>query len=496
MEFNNEKIFNASTSDKKKDTEESNKITIQVSCDGAGTSDVHYDYSQLGETWSAPRIFRIPSGAGDTNIDDDRYVAVMGGGMGNTFICSGSNVFIVDLESGAYNDGELTPATVVSSDDEEGSVVAAATPGPGSLYGWKENNGPINIIDTDPGGVNPGLSNAVETPYGSDIANATPASPVVITPDVAKGIQWTGALVYLNDLEGKITKINLTNQTKPATITDEVEYELFEQTTLFHLDASISNDRYSYHSMDATIGKDTNDFWLFGGTGNFERIGSTGNESGDWMQNILYGVKDRDYPFFRRLNGQNGSIKYKEGSFPKRDAHVAANNAKSIENNQTATVKCTIDTTLQGPHSGCAVTRKNDAWVIYLDQPDGEPLISTANKFRKVSAAPTVYKGQVYFPIYEPDKVSKCGLGRALICSADDECGNNNSILIENEDHKLLAGDDCLFIRRGILSELVIFGDTLYANIAGPSDTEHTLISILTGAGEVTSYRKSWRENY
>ena len=44
---------------------------------------------------------------GDTNIDDDRYVAVMGGGMGNTFICSGSNVFIVDLESGAYNDGDI-----------------------------------------------------------------------------------------------------------------------------------------------------------------------------------------------------------------------------------------------------------------------------------------------------------------------------------------------------------------------------------------------------
>ena len=35
IEFNDEKIFNASTSDKKKDTEESNKITIQVSCDGS-----------------------------------------------------------------------------------------------------------------------------------------------------------------------------------------------------------------------------------------------------------------------------------------------------------------------------------------------------------------------------------------------------------------------------------------------------------------------------
>ena len=28
-----------------------------------------YDYSELGETWSSPRIFRIPNkGAGDNNI--------------------------------------------------------------------------------------------------------------------------------------------------------------------------------------------------------------------------------------------------------------------------------------------------------------------------------------------------------------------------------------------------------------------------------------------
>ena len=42
------------------------------------TTQPEYDYSQLGETWSAPRILRLPnSGAGDTNIEDDIYVAVM-----------------------------------------------------------------------------------------------------------------------------------------------------------------------------------------------------------------------------------------------------------------------------------------------------------------------------------------------------------------------------------------------------------------------------------
>jgi type IV pilus assembly protein PilY1 len=91
----------------------------------------------------------------------------------------------------------------------------------------------------------------------------------VVTPDtVGKvyDIGWRGALVYINDLEGKITKINLTNS-------DENDADLFDQTTLFKLDASTSNGRYSFFSMDAGIGQSTRDFWLFGGTGNFNDIG-------------------------------------------------------------------------------------------------------------------------------------------------------------------------------------------------------------------------------
>ena len=67
---------------------------------------------------------------------------------------------------------------------------------------------------------------------------------------------------------------------------------LYNQTTLFNLNAEkLENGRYSYHSMDATIGKDTNEFWLFGGTGNYERIG----DGGIGMDNILYGIKDRGF---------------------------------------------------------------------------------------------------------------------------------------------------------------------------------------------------------
>ncbi len=113
-------------------------------------------------------------------------------------------------------------------------------------------------------------------------------------------------------------------------------------------------------------------------------------------------------------------------------------------------------------------------------------------RFRKVSAPPTVYKGNVFYPIYEPPIGNKCNIGKAFICSADDECGTNNS----SELGAVIAGEDCLFVRRGILSELTIFADTLYGNVAGPAEQEDTLYILSTNAGEVTTYRRSWRENY
>ena len=473
--FKTEKVFNASTSDKS--DAESNSISIQASCEGRGTNDARYDYSQLGETWSTPRIFRIPTAPGDTNIKNDNYVAVMGGGMGNTFICSGSNMFIVDLES--------------SGSAEDGN--------PGALYGYAENDGPINIIDTirtqeaytiehttttEVDGsevttttyedVPAATVEGVETPNGSNIANAIPAPPVVITPDLAKNIPWRGAMVYINDLEGKITKINLTNQK---------DVNLYAQTTLFNLRANKQNARHSYHSMDAAIGKDTNNFWLFGGTGNYSRIG----QAKPWMDNIMYGVKDVNYPLFKHLYGLE-IPKETDATFLAL-AHEVAEKATSVNDSSVC-----VDTTRDRDGSLCP-TNKHHAWVIHLDKRDGKPAGESVNRYRKVSATPTVYKGNVYYPIYQPPEgVNRCNLGKAYVCSADDECGTNNSS--ELVTGKIPAGDDCYFVRRGILSELVIFGDTLYANVAGPSATEDTLVSILAGAGDITTYRRSWRENY
>jgi len=469
--FNEEKTYSKAASSLVESSRQSSRIIIATSCDSGGTTNKKYDYSQLGETWSTPRIFRMPAATGDSNLDNDTYVAVMGGGMGVNTLCVGSSLFVIDLEN---NDVE-----------------------PGSLF---TPDGPIKIVDTDPAGTNPGANDNVATPNGSDISNATPASPMVITPDNAKNVPWRGAMVYFNDLEGKITKFNLTSSTKNSA-------KLYDQTTLYNLNANKRNGRFSFFEMDVTIGSDTNNLWLFGSTGNFNRISSTGNKNGDWMQNILYGIRDPHFPYFKHLNGIEVPL-YNEAGFTE-SAAIGANVAPNIDNNDTVDLtggnqdvsqslahgaakncKNTTDVT-----SGCVVSHIDNAWVIYLDEPDGKPIKETSNRFRKASAAPTVFKGHVYFPIYEPDKEDECGLGKAFICSADDECGTNISRYIDKDN--FVDSDDCHYVKRGILSKLAVgVGDSLFGNVAGPSDNEETLIKILSSSTDVSTYRRSWRENF
>ena len=420
-----------------RDSNQTSKFTIRTSCSAATGIDPKYDYSQLGETWSAPKIFRIPSEVESERSDlyTDRYVAVMGGGMGSADICAGSVVYLIDLE----NNGEI--------------------------YGAEANSGPITIVDTTPDGVMLADGSLEPTPHGSDISNALPSPAIVITPDTAPGISWRGAMVYFNDLEGKITKINLSSSTKHGA-------ELFDQTTLFNLEANTSNSRYGYFGMDAGIGKDTNDFWLFGGTGNFSNLG--GVKTG--MDNILYGVKDPDFPYFKHLNNVIVPSET-DGSFL-RKAHKGANNANRILNS------C-LDKT--GETAGECPTNTDAGWVIHLDTADDM-------KYRKMSGAPKLFKGQVYYPVYQPPEgANKCNVGDAYICSAEDECGNNTSNQLDQADGADY-GKNCSYIRQGILSEIVVFGDQLFANVAGPSEDEDTLYQTDAIKGEPSSNRSNWRE--
>ena len=105
-------------------------FSIQTTCKGSGfnEADMVYNYSQLGETWSTPRIVRIPSYDSPDNPAQDKYVAIMGGGMAGSDRCAGSALFVVSLETFTDAGSRLIPA--------------------GGIYGAHLNGGPIRIVDT------------------------------------------------------------------------------------------------------------------------------------------------------------------------------------------------------------------------------------------------------------------------------------------------------------------------------------------------------------
>ena len=56
-------------------------------------------------------------------------------------------------------------------------------------------------------------------------------------------------------------------------------------------------------------------------------------------------------------------------------------------------------------------------------------------------------------------------MGKAFICAVDDECGTNySSRLGDNEGEN--KNKKCLYVGKGVLSKLVVFGNKLFANIA------------------------------
>ena len=212
-----------------------------------------YNYKELGETWSSPRIFRLPTdGPKDKNIQDDVYVAVMGGGYGGRDDGVGSALFVINLQDNA------TPGKVEKV---------------------------IEVRD------NPSI----------DIINSIPGSPVVITPDTSRGIKFRGALVYTNDFEGKITKYNLTNMEDDGS---RNPIKLYDHTTLLSIDASTINGRYQYHSMDAGIGKTSKNMWLFSGTGDYERLTYRDTK----LNNIMYGYRDTDFPLYKNRNDATADL--------------------------------------------------------------------------------------------------------------------------------------------------------------------------------------------
>ena len=348
-----------------------------------------YDYRKLGETWSTPRIIRI-------KVDGkDRWVAVFGGGYnGGVNPNVGSAVFVIDLEN-------------------EGKV--------------------LKVID-------------IKDEAASDIANSLPADLSVITADGTNKANYNGALIYATDLEGKITKIDLTedfvtdtdqnSSTYNSIIRSDASDKEIHQTTLFTAEATSANGRNIFTRPEVTINSDNN-LWLYFGTGNTQKLQAQSSQ----IQNRIYGIKDVNFPNF-------------------------------VEVNPTGNVSMckTAPTCPSGTDLG---------WYVNL------------NNAKKLTAEPTVDRDRVYFPLYEPSSTNnKCGVGDAYFTAYDTKCGE--SLLNVN-------------MGKGVLSKVVKQGDNLYIGIAGDAKNnidgftaKDNLITGKSKAQEISGavQLESWKENY
>ena len=185
---------------------------------------------------------------------------------------------MIDLEAGS----ELTEEIDDSGTGDDRGLTHEAGRLYGLFTGSETVSGAVRFLDSEP------KDDADESTIvkESDIKNHVTATPVLITADVVTDVPWRGGLVYINDMEGKIMKVNLTTQ---GTF---LEYQY-----LMNLGANSSNKRHSFFEMDAAIGTSTGNFWLFGGTGNFNRISEIDTEL-SLMDNIVYGIRDFDFPNF------------------------------------------------------------------------------------------------------------------------------------------------------------------------------------------------------
>lgn len=185
---------------------------------------------------------------------------------------------------------------------------------------------------------------------------------MVVTANGTSKAQYYGAMVYVPDYEGKITKINLTSSGT-----------LYQSTQLFDADSSTTNGRYILNGAETTINSDT--LWLYFGTGDSEKL----QDQISGTENRLYGIKDVNFPNFVSL-GSPGTI-----------------------------ANCRNTTT----QTSCP-TGSDLGW--YVNLPNAQ----------KLTAQPTIKNSAVYFPVYEPTTGAYiCNTGKAILKATGTTCGDS-----------------------------------------------------------------------
>ena len=385
-----------------------------------------FDFSKLGASWSTPRIIRI-------NVDNkDKWVAVFGAGYNSGVAPEyGSAIFIIDLE----NEGRLLK--VIDIKDKKTTYhryVFGVNKGVKefnlSQYGLQSYDTNVQkLIVSGSGGIGFGITQevsgttarnikivleqelpesrnfTVEKVNKSDIVNSLPADLTVITANGTSKANYDGALIYAGDLEGKITKVNLTK--KFTLNSQQIINENIETTTLFDSQSDVNNGRYIFKNMEATI-NDNGNLWLYFGTGNTEKLEQRTNQ----IKNRAYGIQDKDFPNFVKIQTDQ-----EENNFSYKNTIARCKTAPNCPGG-------------------------NDlGWYVNL------------TNSQKLSAEPTVDKDRVYFPIYEPTTGTNiCKTGNAILKAFDSKCGN--TVLNVN-------------LGKGVASKVVVNNNNLYIGIAG-----------------------------
>ena len=413
-----------------------------------------FDYSKLGASWSTPRIIRI-------KVDGtDRWVAVFGGGYnGGVSPEYGSAIFIMDLE----NQGRL-----IKKIDIQDKQIAYHAYSFGVGKGVKEiqmsqfglssyNHNVEKLIVSGAGGMGFGITQDIngstasnikiileqETPGTNniflvtrvnkkDIVNSLPSDLTVITADGTSKANYGGALIYAGDLEGKVTKVNLTESFILGG--DKIINKDISTTTIFDAQANTENGRYIYNNLEATINSDNN-LWLYFGTGDTQKLQSQSSQ----VKNRVFGIKDKDFPNYANISSA--------GTY---------SNCSS---------------------SGCP-NSSQIGWYVELD------------KAKKVTAKATVDKDRIYFPTYEPSSSSTpCNTGTAYLHAYDTKCGS----LVANFPINLGKGVAGEVVISGDNIYIGISGE---ANKSLESKNNLiTLKSKSKGASSAVQL-ESWKENY
>ena len=408
---------------------------------GGSGLDPKYDYRKLGEAWSTPRIIRIKVSG------KDKWVAVFGGGYNGAVNPNyGSAVFVMDIEDegrllkvidiedkskqsygwggnlGSRVGGILTNNNTVfevakwspgiSYDSSKGELLIAEFNPPVGHTITFSNSGSVSTVTKvtfDSAWPCPRSQNCTGTVkfrrFSNDIVNSLPADLSVITADGTDKANYDGAIVYATDLEGKLTKVNLTENFslicpsgKTCNKDTDKVIKNISATTLFIAESTSENGRYIYTRPEVTINND-NKLWLYFGTGNTQKL----HEQSNKIKNRVYGIKDKDFPNYVNISTP-GDIR-----------------------------RCKTAPTCPGT--------TDLGW--YANLP----------RAQKLTAEPTVDKDRVYFPIYEPTtSTNACNTGKAILTAYDTKCGN--SVLN-------------VHLGTGVLSKVVVQGDNIYIGIAG-----------------------------